>query len=293
MSFLNQYCPQECRILGVTMKLIYLFLLSVITISCSLNNDSYESRMQKDIDQMPISEIVIELETDSIGNELDTITIKRNKYDTKGRIRYTETTYDSIKSELYYTTNKDIFHSETFSKGKSTSLFRTTSDASGNVITAIQTMLDNGQLDTVHMSYDRSLHPNGETKELVITIDHNDVPNSKGVLTKNSLGQPISEILITNGDTSQSQSWQYIDTVLVSSTAHTQSISGISSTNEMFFDSNGINRIVFTMMEDKKILSQRTTEYFYNKAGYQVRSIERDSISGTVTYMKYITKKIQ
>jgi hypothetical protein len=277
------------------MRIVEILILCFLVVGCSPNEYVDNKKMRASIDSLEISEIITEVETDSLGNLLDTISLTYLKYDDEKRKRYKARKYRYKDRELtlkdYYKPNEDLFYRESFNdEGESESIFETISNRTGRVVKAIQINKEFDPIDTTIMNYTHSFHPNGKVKELVIKAYHEEVGkfNSRVIYDKNEA--PLFEVIIMDSDTMSYQVWEYSNSKLYKS-IYTNYQIDTSKSIYYFGEGEQLIKEEEYNFKDGNYFKSKETNHSYDESNEKSESIEEDKTAKEVKYIKYLKEK--
>ncbi|GJM34552.1 MAG: hypothetical protein DHS20C18_35530 [Saprospiraceae bacterium] len=247
------------------------------------------------IDSMKISKIITEVETDSIGNILDTLSIEYLKYDENNRKRFKRKIYwykdRKMSGKDYFRPDEDLFYRESFDEdGKLNSIFETISNKNGRVERAMQ--IDKGRepIDTIIMDYSHELQSNGKVKKLLIKASHEEVGELISKLIYDEYENPIFEVMIMENDTMSFQTWEYSDTVLQRS-IYTHYLGDTSMSIYLF----GVEKMLVNEgkfeYKDGMFIKSKEINHFYDETNERQKSIEKNHDTEEVKYIRYLKEK--
>ena len=260
--------------------------------ACNANEWSDSQKMKEEIDLLPFSKTMLEIETDSSGNTLDTLAVDSFKYDEKGQKRFQKRTetlrIGKRRLEVYFLEDEDLFSREIFEEGgQSISLFETKLDGDGKLLEAIQIEKRLGSNDTLFMNYTYDRYPNGNVKTLTITTAHPEIKGSFSKRAYDEFKKLLYEVVIYEGDTTSFQTWEYEDTQLVKSVFIYYGLDTIQTIYHFK------SRKVLTQSEQFEIyagkyIKSMETHYTYDQEGERTQSVEKDLKTGESTYIQYL-----
>jgi hypothetical protein len=269
-----------------------LFILNIIFIvSCSSNEYIDNKKSIELIGALEVSDTIMEVETDSVGNILDTILIEHLKYDDKKRKRYKKSIYFhegfSTSRVDYFTPEEDLFRSEIFDKDeKPNSIFETFISKKGTIKAATLIVKEGASYDTLLMNHFHEFYPNGKIKKLEIKAFHNKTPNNVTKIEYNRYEKPLSEITMVEGDTLRYKTWEYADSTL-------QKIVYINyqadtSKSIYYFNNNKLAKENLFEYKNNVSTKSKQVDYFYNDSGEMSNSIEKNFNTKKIKYIKFI-----
>ncbi len=247
------------------------------------------------IDSLNTSEVITEVETDSIGNILDTLSVTYVKYDDKNCKRFTKKTYwyKGRKSSWidYFKPDKNLFYRESFNeKGETNSVFETKSNFKGKIEKAIQINTEGDQIDTTLMDYSHIFYSNGNIKELQIKSFHEEVGELVIKINYDEYEKPLSEVMVLKKDTTSFQIWEYLDTILEKS-IYTNYLRDTSKSiyyfekGELLIDEEEFN------LKNGDFIKSKEINHFYNDVSIRTKTIETNSMTKAKRYIKFLVEK--
>jgi len=282
---------QNASIQKTKMRIERLIPLCFLVISCSSSEYIDNQKMKDAIDSLEISKIITEVEIDSIGNILDTLSIEYLKYDVKNRKRFKQHIYWNQDRKMswidYFKPDEDLFYRESFDeKDKSNSIFEAKSLIGGNIKKVMQISKDRTPFDTIHMEYSYRFHSNGKIKQLLIKTTHKEVDGFISKLIYDKYEKPLFEMTIWNNDTMSFQAWEYIDTML-QKCIYTDYQRDTSKSVYYFKGKKMLTKEEAFKFSDGHFIQTKEINHFYNEANKRTKSVEKNQETKEVKYVKY------
>ena len=251
----------------------------------------------REIDRLEYSELRYELETDSLGNVIDTLELIYYKYDDEHNLLFREREIgrDSIKSfckEYYCAGSKNCFFQESqMANGKYNSVYEAFFKKCGLEEKTIMLFFDSGStsMDTIEMFYERSYDLNRKIKELVIAFPVADsLPGSMVELIYNDFEKPEAQYFIHEKDTTEYHRWFYSnDTVLTKYIFRKNFLEKDLVETSYLNDLNKVDRTEIINEQEGEV-KKRTIFYNYDEEKNIRQRIEVDSIQGLKKYYSYV-----
>ena len=270
-------------------------LICFLIIGCSSNELVDNQKMRDSIDKLEISKIITVVETDSIGNIADTLSMEYLKYDDQKQKRFKKKIYwykDRKTSWIdYFKPDEDLFYREAFDEeGKSYSIYETMSNKKGEVKRAIRINKEREPIDTIIMDYSHEKYSNGNVKMLLIKTYHEEVGELISKVNYDEYENPIFEVMIMKDDTMSFQTWEYSDTILQKSIY--TNYQGDTSKSIYHF---GNKKLLLNEEEfenrNGKFVKSKDISYFYDNENERTKSIEINLQTEDVKYIKYVIEK--
>lgn len=202
-------------------KSIIVGLFSVLLIlSCKINeNEETIEAYVKGVDKIKKVEKLYEIELDSLGMIIDTLSLKTNKVNNKGELIFQErkinTNKGVIKRTDYYKKKELIFSKSESSNLGVLSVFKFI-NLNDDFRRAISVQYNEGiPKDTILMEYKYS-YKEDKLKHLNITANLNKNFSSKTEIDYIEKDMPVKELSILNGDTISLQKYIYRNRLLKS-----------------------------------------------------------------------------
>lgn len=251
--------------------------------------------MKNSIDKLEFSKKITEVEIDSIGNIVDTISIEDLKFDSNSKKRFKEKVYwykDRKSSWIdYFKPDEDLFFREAFDEeGKSYSTFETLSNKKGEVKKAIQINKEREPIDTTFMEYSHDYYRNGNVKKLTIRTFHEEVGELISKVKYDEKENPIFEVMIMTDDTMSFQNWEYSDTILQKS-IYTNYQRDTSKSVYYFGERKLLINEEEFEYEEGFFIKSKEINHIYDKSDDRIKTVERNLKSNDVKYIKYIIEK--
>lgn len=177
---------------------ITVILIIFLTVSCKNDRLIDSKSLLIDIDNLQINKLKYELQTDSLGNVLDTISkiiTKKNEDNEKvyeENIIYKDNGFLNIKS--YYKAGTLVYSKTESSELGIISIFETNLDRNKIINASTISYFDNEVLDTIKMDYDYFYNGNNSLNKLVISIQDDTIKKTKIIISYNKLEKPYLEI---------------------------------------------------------------------------------------------------
>ena len=251
--------------------------------------------MKSSIDKLEFSKKITEVEIDSIGNIVDTISIEHLKFDSNGKKRFKEKVYwykDRKTSWIdYFKPDEDLFFREAFDEeGKSYSTFETLSNKKGEVKKAIQINKEREPVDTTFMDYLCEYHPNGNVKKLHINTFHQEVGELISKIEYDEQENPLFEVMIFKSDTISFQNWEYSDTILQRS-VYTNYQKDTSRSIYYFEEEKLLIREEEFEYKEGRFVKSREMNHVYDKSNDRIGTVEIDLNTSDLKYRRFIIEK--
>ena len=277
------------------MKIRIIISICFLITSCSLGELTENERMKSSIDKLEFSKKIIEVEIDSIGNIVDTISIEQLKFDSRGKKRFRKRAYWYKDRKLswidYFKPDEDLFFRKVIDEeGNIQSIFETLSNQEGEIKKAIQIDKETNPNDTILMEYSHDYYQNGHVKNLSIRTFHEEFGASISKINYDEQENPVFEVVMMEDDTISFQNWEYSDKMLRKS---------IYTNYQM-----DTSKSVYYFGEKKLLVSEEEFEYeegfftkskkinhSYDESDDRIKTIERNLKSNDVKYIKYIIEK--
>lgn len=178
----------------------------IMVISCSRNKDCNNLELIDNINSIKKTEIIYEIQTDSIGSFLDTLSVEKIKKNENNITVYREKLFfknnNGLKQVNYYRDNENLFYSKLISSNDKVLRIFESWDKEGNIENGISVEFEHGKpLDTIFINYKHCFGDNElVNKTTIISKKKNDIGNTTE-LFYNDENNLIKEILIQNNDT--------------------------------------------------------------------------------------------
>lgn len=262
-------------------------------VSCSSSQYADNQKMKAMINKLEVSEIILEAETDSSGNILDTISIAFLKYDNENRKRYREKKYygeyGSMLGKDYFNTEEDLFYRETYNdKDELEAIFETKTNKKGTVVKALQIIKDKEQYDTITLDYAQELYGNGKVKKLLIKTVHEEIGELFSSVHYDEFEKALFEVMIMDNDTLSFQDWEYADTILQKST-YTNYQLDTSRTVYYFGQEKRLTKEEEFGFKDGNYIKLKEINHFYKALNKRKKSIEINVETKEKKYIKYLS----
>lgn len=274
------------------MKIEKLLLFCVLIANCSSEEYIDNQAMIDSIDALEFTEIITEIEVDSIGNILDTLSIEYLKFDDQNRKRFKKEIYWYENEKWswidYFKPDEDLFYRESFDEeGNSNSIFETKSNLKGRVVSALEISKEREPHDTVFMNYSHKFYLNGNVRQLVIQASHKEIDNliSKTEYDKNK--NPLVELMMIKKDTISFQIWEYLDTMLQKS-IYTNYQTDTSKSVYHFGEQETLIKEEEFEFKEGQFIQSKEINHFYNEIHERTKSIEKNSKTNIVKYVRYL-----
>ncbi|WP_062061772.1 hypothetical protein [Aquimarina longa] len=187
------------------MKIIKSLLLILILSSCK--NEIKNSDLINEIKNLKNIATIYEIEIDSVGNFLDTLSIRKIKKNREGVEVYKKYKIFVDEESFYETTNYFRDNSELFYSAMKSSEY--------GLISTFESWYKENKIekgifinykkeeikDTIFSNYEYHYALNGVLNKLIITSEQNDTILSKELILYNEQEKPIKEFIISDKDT--------------------------------------------------------------------------------------------
>lgn len=238
-----------------------ILLILLVTISCKNQEiDALEEYIIK-IDDIPVSESLYVFEVDSDKNIIDTLALRKLKYDTKNNLVF-ENNFQlgqRLETVNYYNSKNEMVYSEIKRDDEVISDFRVNIE-NGLIVSANYNIYENEVKDSVFMKYDYTFDK-GKKKKLL--IDSGDDFNT--IELYNQLEKPILNISIHKKDTLEKTEFVYDKDNVIKK----KEVKNFSRNEEVvyIYDNGFIVRESFL----KNGVEKFYTDYYKDKAGNYLR----------------------
>lgn len=277
------------------MKIRIIVSICFLIIGCSSNKVEDNIGIKKIIDQLEVSKKITEVQIDTVGNILDTITIEYLKFDNRGRKRFKKREFWYEDREFYFIdyfdANEDLFFREVFDKyGELYSNFEAFFNRKGEIIKAVQVDKEGETVDTIFMDYFREYYLNGSVKKLMIKTSHEEIGESMSKVTYDEQGNPIFELMTMNGDTFSIQDWEYSDTILQKSIYMNYQV---DTSKSIYYFVEGKQLIKEEEFEykDREYVKSKEINHKYDKSGDRIETTKINLRTNDFKHIKYIIEE--
>lgn len=195
-------------------KFFIFYILSLSVLYSCQNNNEENKNLKSKIDSIDIHRFIYELEVDSLGKTLDTVSIEKIKRNNKGIVIYKEkkiiNNEDYYISTEYFRENKNAFYLEKKSAKLGLLMSSDFFEKNGEIITATFFSYKNNRVDdTIRLNYENFYFKNNvKAKTIIKSADVNE-KNDFTERNYDSYGNLISEFFIKNGDTINETEYSY------------------------------------------------------------------------------------
>lgn len=270
---------------------INICLLAFMSLFYSCQKDKLISSKEllSEIDKLKVENISYELQTDSLGEILDTISktiIKKNNdgvkvYEEK-KVYKGENFYD-IKN--YYLKGNNLFYSKTVSSELGIiSIFETFLNKDKIVKAFTVNYLDNKILDTIKIDY-KYFYKKNFLKKLVVSIEDDTVSKPKITISYNDFEKPYLEINEINDEIELKTLYEYNKDILVKKVIKNIKANSI---NEFFYNKEGFLESEILLVKGVNDFDTiRKVKYLNNKNGEILEKVIYNVDENKILYFKY------
>lgn len=245
------------------------------------------------IDRLPINETVTELELDSMGEVMDTLSLTSLKFNSAGgKIyqKYQGYQTPGITTISYYRDQEELCYQSTqFSATQDQSFFQTSFTSDGRIDKALYIFNSGEVRDTQFMEYQYDYRPDSTKKEVRILSTSTD-GTGMNIDTYDVQEKLLSSVLILESDTIHIEERFYQDSLLMKIVD--KSFIGAPSLSISHYNSAGKLReeTSFASLEENAKPLQQTL-YSYDGEGQLSGKIEESLLDGKKRYFKYLRQK--
>lgn len=180
---------------------------------CSKEIDLYDNEEEiRLIDQISAEEIELEIEIDSNGQFIDTLSITRRKYASDDFKIYEERNWgESSNSKSYYREDAGLFYQEmSHYGGEFQTIYETSVHRDGYIVNAVRLDKDlrSGKTDTMWMDFKHSFRKDGTRAKLEIITKASE-GEGKSLTYYNENEQILSQVSLIEEDTIQFDEYIY------------------------------------------------------------------------------------
>lgn len=244
------------------------------------------------IDELPIDQIILEVETDSIGQILDTLSRTYLKLDAKQNKVFRRTLdHQSVKAETitYYRESEGTFYQEVqLLEIQESSYYETLVRTDGRIEKALY-IFESGEIrDTQFMEFQYLYRANGAKEQIRITSKSAD---GEGLNIDNydTLERLISSVLVLESDTICIEERYYRDSLL-QKIVEKALIGNPPLIISYYNDAGKLEEEQSFAKLDQNSKMLKRTRYSYLPDGSLKAKVEEDLIENEKRYFKYITE---
>lgn len=272
-------------------KLIGLVMLMIIIQGCTQNvNDN--AKLINQIDSINNYKTIYELQIDSLGAIIDTLSIQKKKENKNGKLVFKENILfrkqGTLSSINYYRDNETLFYSKFESSEYGIMSLFEAWYKNNEIEKALSVEYDDNKAkDTIEISYKHLYHPNKTKNKTIITSKYKD-ENKIGNITElfyNDAEKLTSEISILYGDTLTVSKYTYSKKLLKKKTIKDYK-KGVFV--NLDYDEKGyILREEVLVKQTDSLLKISETQFKTNEKGEIISSTETQFPSNNKKYIKF------